>query len=259
MSSPPLRLGIVSALQQEQSGLIEAMEHAQSVHRGMRSYTLGRLGGLDVVCVLSRIGKVAAAATVATLIERFGVTHLIFTGVAGAASDIVQVGDIVIAESLVQHDMDASPLFPRFEIPLTGQSRFATDRYLTEALADAARQFLEQDAAVAVTAADRHHFRLSAPAIRRGLIASGDEFIHSRNRLSVLRAQLEDVLAVEMEGAAVAQVCFEFGVPYAIVRTISDGANEDAPVDFLQFVDRIASRYAFGIVMRLCPMLRNKV
>jgi adenosylhomocysteine nucleosidase len=257
MSSSPIRLGIVSALQQEQNGLIQAMNSASTVSRGMRSYTAGQLWGIDVVCVLSRIGKVAATATVATLIERFGVTHVIFTGVAGGAEEKIRVGDIVIAESLVQHDMDASPLFPRFEIPLTGQSRFLSDRHLTETLAEASRLFLEWDLETAITRADRNQFRLQAPALHTGLIASGDEFIHRRERLAGLRSSLPGLLAVEMEGAAVAQVCFEFGVPFAVVRTISDGANEDAPIDFMEFIDGVASHYAFGIVRRLCRLLRN--
>jgi adenosylhomocysteine nucleosidase len=257
MSTSPIRLGIVSALQQEQNGLIQAMNNASTVTRGMRSYTAGQLWGTDVVCVLSRIGKVAATATVATLIERFGVTHVVFTGVAGGARENIRVGDIVIAESLVQHDMDARPLFPRFEIPLTGQSRFLSDRRLTEALGEASRLFLGADLETAIAPADRERFRLRSPVLHAGLIASGDEFIHHRERLAGLRASLPDLLAVEMEGAAVAQVCFEFGVPFAVVRTISDGANEDAPVDFMEFIEGVASRYAFGIVRRLCMMLKN--
>lgn len=257
MPSSHIRLGIVSALQQEQHGLIQAMTNPNTVSRGMRSYTVGKLWEIDTVCVLSRLGKVAAAATVATLIERFGVTHVIFTGVAGGAEEKIRVGDIVIAESLVQHDMDASPLFPRFEIPLTGQSRFLSDRHLTEALSEASRLFLGWDLEAAIAPADRGKFRLQGPVLHTGLVASGDEFIHHRERLADLRLRLPGLLAVEMEGAAVAQVCFEFGVPFAVVRTISDGANEDAPVDFLEFIERVASHYAFGIVKRLCMLLKN--
>ena len=132
------RLGLVSALHQEQAGLIEAMQNPQTVSRGMRDYVAGNLWGMDTVCVLSRIGKVAAAATVATLIERFDVSHIVFTGVAGAVESDVQVGDIVVADSLAQYDMDATPLFPRFEVPLLGQSLFASDKHLTDRLTDAA-------------------------------------------------------------------------------------------------------------------------
>ena len=109
-----MQLGIISALYEEQQGLVEAMEGAYKLIHGKREYTLGRLWEIDAVCVLSRIGKVAAAMTATTLVEKFGVTHILFTGVAGAGDKTVNVGDIVVAESLVQHDIDASPLFPRF-------------------------------------------------------------------------------------------------------------------------------------------------
>lgn len=252
MTSRPIRLGLLSALQHEQHGLIDNMQDAQTVKRSMRNYVTGKLWDVDCVCVLSRIGKVAAAATVATLIERFNVTHIVFTGVAGSADAGVCVGDIVVADALVQHDMDATPLFPRFEVPLTGQSHFASDIHLTNRLADAAVDFVDRDLRELVAAEDMETFRLQQPRVHRGLIASGDEFIDSRAKLAELKQALPSLLAVEMEGAAVAQVCFEFGVPFAVIRTVSDGANEDAPVDFMQFIDRVAARYAFGIVKRLC-------
>lgn len=252
MTSPAMRLGLVSALQQEQAGLIEAMQQLAIDRRGMRDYVSGRLWGVDCVCVLSRLGKVAAAATVATLIERFGVTHIVFTGVAGTADRQVRIGDVVVADALLQHDMDATPLFPRFEVPLTGQSHFASDSKLTDQVAQAAADFFAFDFEASVAAADRDSFRLYRPRMHAGLVASGDEFVDSRSRLSELKSALPTLLAVEMEGAAVAQVCFEFGVPFAVIRTISDAANEDAPVDFMQFIERVAARYAFGIVRRLC-------
>jgi adenosylhomocysteine nucleosidase len=251
-----MRLGVISALHQEQAGLIEAMQLPATEHRGMRDYVSGRLWGIDCVCVLSRLGKVAAAATVATLIERFGVTHIVFTGVAGSADNGVRVGDIVVADALLQHDMDATPLFPRFEVPLTGQAHFASDSSLTQRMQQAASDFIALDFANAVAADDRASFRLQSPQVHVGLIASGDEFVDSRERLLQLKAALPALLAVEMEGAAVAQVCFEFGIPFAVIRTISDAANEEAPLDFMQFIQRVAARYAFGIVHRLCGALR---
>jgi len=246
------RLGLISALHQEQAGLIECMQGTETVSRGMRKYVVGNLWGIDTVCVLSRVGKVAAAATVATLIEHFGVTHIVFTGVAGAVDSTLQIGDIVVADALVQHDMDATPLFPRYEVPLLGQSHFASDKHLTDHLAKSAHDFVAQDLSAMVPAHDRDAFRLAAPRVHRGLIASGDEFVSSQARQQALTTALPGLLAVEMEGAAVAQVCFEFGVPFSVIRTISDGANEASPFDFMQFIENVASRYAFGIVKRMC-------
>jgi adenosylhomocysteine nucleosidase len=233
-----MRLGIISALAEEQQGLIEAMQSPAKLIHGMREYTAGQLWEIDAVCVLSRIGKVAAAMTASILVEKFGVTHIVFTGVAGSGDINVRVGDVVVAETLVQHDMDASPLFPRFHIPLTGQSHIATDRELTHRLATAARGYLQNEG--------------NGAQLHRGLIASGDQFINERNQVGVLKDALPELLAVEMEGAAVAQVCFELGIPFSVIRTISDNANEDAAVDFMQFVQTVASRYALGILKNFC-------
>ncbi|MDR7047832.1 adenosylhomocysteine nucleosidase [Duganella sp. 3397] len=226
-----MRLGIISALAEEQQGLLEALESPVTRVHGMREYTAGTLWEIDAVCVLSRIGKVAAAMTAAILVEKFGVTHIVFTGVAGSGDAQVNVGDIVVADSLVQHDMDASPLFPRFEVPLTGLTRFATDVALTERLAAAAAK---------------------TTRVHRGLIASGDQFIGRLQQITALKTALPDLLAVEMEGAAVAQVCFELGIPFAVIRTISDNANDEAAVDFLHFIQTVASRYAHEVIENFC-------
>ena len=247
-----MRLGLISALHEEQRGLVEAMQGATTVIHGMRDYTQGTLFGIDAVCVLSRIGKVAAATTATMLVEKFGVTHILFTGVAGAGGAGVAVGDIVVAESLVQYDMDASPLFPRFEVPLTGLSHFATDLHISKLVADAAHQFLANEFETSVDNKERAVFRLERPRVHRGLIGSGDRFVSCGQHLAQLNESLPGLLAVEMEGAAVAQVCFELGVPFAVVRTISDNANEDAATDFMRFVKSVAARYAFHIVRRYC-------
>lgn len=245
-----IRLGIISALLEEQEGLVEAMQGPARLVHGMRDYLHGELGGIDAVCVLSRIGKVAAAMTATTLVEKFGVTHILFTGVAGSGDPGVQVGDIVVAESLVQYDMDASPLFPRFQVPLTGLSHFSSDVQLSQHIANAAQGFLDNDFEQVIDPSEREVFQLTRPRVHRGLIASGDEFINQAARIHALGDVLPGLLAVEMEGAAVAQVCFELGIPFAVIRTISDNANEEAAHDFMRFVKSVASRYAFHIVTR---------
>ena len=247
-----MRLGIISALYEEQLGLMEAMKGPSRLIHGMRDYWLGNLWEIDAVCVLSRIGKVAAAMTATTLVEKFGVTHILFTGVAGAGDKTVQVGDIVVAEALVQHDMDASPLFPRFEVPLTGLTHFQPDLQLSMRLSRAAHDFLEQDLASAISEGERREFRLLQPRVHRGLVASGDQFMSDRQRLNALNEALPGLVAVEMEGAAVAQVCYELGVPCAVIRTISDNANENAATDFMRFVTSVAAQYAFHITRRVC-------
>jgi adenosylhomocysteine nucleosidase len=250
-----LRLGIISALSEEQHGLIEAMQGPATTSYGMRDYTEGKLWEIDAVCVLSRIGKVAAATTAAVLVEKFGVTHIVFTGVAGSGDANVAVGDIVIADTLVQHDMDARPLFPRFEVPLTGLAHFESHLGLSEQLAQATRLFLDHDLADSVSLIAVKEFELTAPRLHRGLIGSGDQFIGSLAQLDGLKAALPTLLALEMEGAAVAQVCFELGLPFAVMRSISDNANDEAATDFMRFVQSVAASYAYGVIKRLCSLL----
>ncbi|MGK5052851.1 5'-methylthioadenosine/adenosylhomocysteine nucleosidase [Janthinobacterium sp. RB2P8] len=254
-SHKKMRLGIISALHEEQQGLVEAMQGPQRRSYGMRDYTLGTLWNIDAVCVLSRLGKVAAAMTASILVEKYGVTHIVFTGVAGSGDKHVKVGDIVVAEALLQHDMDARPLFPRFEVPLTGLQRFATDLELSTQLAAAAEDFLRDDVSSVLKAADIVAFGLQHAQVHRGLIASGDQFISSAAHMNQLKADIPDLLAVEMEGAAVAQVCFELGVPFTVMRTISDNANEEAAVDFMRFVQTVASPYALTVIQQLCQRL----
>jgi len=166
--------------------------------------------------------------------------------VAGGVGAGVSVGDVVVAAEFVQHDMDASPIFPRFEVPLYGKTCFACDPALTEMLLDASRTALAET--------EQGQARL-----HRGLIASGDRFVsaadESRGIQRALREAGLDVLAVEMEGAAVAQVCFDFGVPFAAVRTISDRADDQAHMDFPKFVAEVASGYAQSIMTNLFRLL----
>jgi len=250
-----MRLGIISALHEEQQGLVEAMESPYKRIHGMREVWLGKLWEIDAVCVLSRIGKVAAAMTATLLVEKFGVTHIVFTGVAGSGDPSIRVGDVVVAESLVQHDMDASPLFPRHEVPLTGQSHFLSDRQLALQLGRATQVFLDTEFEQVIDPQERAVFALQAPRLHRGLIASGDQFVNGRERIKALGEALPGLLAVEMEGAAVAQVCFELGIPFGVIRTISDNANENAATDFMRFVKSVAARYAFYILRQFCREL----
>ncbi len=243
-------IAILSALAEEQQGLIELLEGPRCVQRAGRTFWLGRLHGHEAVLALSRIGKVAAATTTTTLIEAFGVEQVVFTGVAGGLGPGVNVGDVVVADQYLQHDMDASPLFARFEVPLYQRTRFDCDVDLTVRLFNAAQRYLARSGAHA--GSEPH----AAPAgLHRGLIASGDLFVSSATQSNYLQQALQQAghepLAVEMEGAAVAQVCHDYGLPFAAVRTISDRADDSAHVDFPQFVQQVASQYARGIMLEL--------
>jgi adenosylhomocysteine nucleosidase len=245
------RIAIVSAMHPELAAVLAWLPQQQKQTVAGREFVLGRWHGHEVVAVLSRIGKVAAATTATVLIERFDVDQVLFTGVAGGVLPAAQVGDVVVASAFVQHDMDASPLFPIYEVPLYGRSHFATDPALTAALTQAAQTALAQgvlDAAdLADMGMDKGQVNRTAQ-VHQGLIISGDRFVSTRLESQRLQQALPLALAVEMEGAAVAQVCADYGVPFAAMRTISDRADDDAHTDFLKFVERVASRYSAAIL-----------
>lgn len=241
------RIAIVSAMHEELRAVLPLLQGATRETLAGREFHLGRIHGHPVVLVLSGIGKVAAATTAALLMQRFDVRQLLFTGVAGGLSAGVQVGDVVVASELIQHDMDASPLFPRFEVPLTGRSRFDADAALADALAEACERCLRR-AGELVGVADLARLGVAQPRLHRGLVASGDRFVSSHAESAALRAALPDALAVEMEGAALAQVCADFDRPFAVLRTISDRADDSAHVDFTRFIEEVASVYTRVIV-----------
>ena len=129
---------ILSALQEEQSSLLQHLQRPRRTMHAGRAFWQGDWHGRPVVLALSGIGKVAAATTATALVERFGVARIVFTGVAGGVGDGVQVGDVVVAHDYVQHDMDASPLFPRWELPGYARTRLSCDTALTAMLLEAA-------------------------------------------------------------------------------------------------------------------------
>jgi adenosylhomocysteine nucleosidase len=247
ISSKPNTTGLIFAMREEQEGL-QALISNKKIHLiAKREFIQGEFCGHPVVTVLAGIGKVAAASTTNLLIHHFQVNQLILSGVAGAADPLLKVGDIVNADVLLQHDMDASPLFPRFEIPLTGKSRFFAQKDLHQALQNATTQFI-QTIKQHFSASQIKEFQLQDVKLHTGLIASGDQFIHDSAVLRQLKQALPDLLAVEMEGAAIAQVCEEHDLAFAILRTISDSADETAHVDFLSFVKNVAAPYSVGIL-----------
>jgi adenosylhomocysteine nucleosidase len=242
-----MTLAIVAAMHEELHALLPLLASAHPTRIAGRLFHQGRLHGHDVVLVLSGIGKVASATTATLLIQAFRVRAMVFTGTAGGLGAGVNVGDVVLARELLQHDMDASPLFPRFEVPLTGLSRFATDRVLSDAVAAAARRCLD-DATTRVGTVHLAAFGVTRPRLHEGLMVSGDRFVATSAESGKLRAELPDALAVEMEGAAVAQVCADFGLPLAVLRTVSDRADDLAHVDFGRFIAEVASVYTRAIV-----------
>ena len=180
--------------------------------------TGGQLDGHPVLLAESGIGKVNAALTTAALAQA-GAASLVFVGVAGSVAPEVNVGDAVIATTLVQHDVDIT-VFGHEPGVISGVlAGGEADQGLSDALAAAAESL--------------------GASTHRGVIASGDQFITSPDRAAAIARQF-GAMAVEMEGAAVAQVCTRLGLPFAVLRWISDTADTHADTDFGQFVQKIA-------------------
>ncbi len=231
--------------------ILDQMEGQATTHTiGMRDYHVGTLLGRPCVVTLARIGKVAAAATTVVLIREFGARQVIFTGLAGGIHPAVNVGDVVIGTSLMQYDLDARPLFPQYEVPLLGKTRFEANAGLMHQLEQCARDFIAEDLADAVDAKTWADLKLGEPKVHAGLIVTGDRFVNEPGTGHALQQALPEALCVEMEGAAVAQVCHEFDVPFAVFRTISDRADHAATIDFTTFLNRVARVYSAGILRR---------
>jgi adenosylhomocysteine nucleosidase len=186
----------------------------------------GRLAGRRAVAAVTGVGKVNAAMTTALLIERFSPAAVIFTGIAGALDSGLQPGDVVVGESLVQHDLvrhtEQGVVLREVRNPRDGADNPIALEPSPRLLALARQVAGGRGLTLAGVAGDAR-----APKIAFGAIATGDSFVGSRSRRDELRGRT-GALAVEMEGAAVAQVCHQLGVPFLVVRGLSDRAAGDA-------------------------------
>lgn len=242
-----MRVGIICAMEEEVGMLAEFIPDRTVIRMGMRDYYSGTLWGVPVVLVYSRMGKVAAAATTTNMILEFDIAEIIFIGVAGSSSQNINIGDIVIGKSLYQHDLDASPIFRKHEIPLLERTFINTDKKAAEEFLIVCSQYTKN--------INEHFpseildaFNIKIPKALIGDIASGDSFVSGRNELKKIKESLPTVMCVEMEGAAVGQVCFEYNIPLSVIRIISDTADENAHVDFQKFIGLVADRYSFEIL-----------
>lgn len=193
-----MRIGVLTAMAKEHACIAALLEEGRSIH-DVFDYTLGHLGGGEVVLQSCGIGKVNAAVGTSELIRRFSPQCVISTGVAGGVSSAgVGVLDVVVGARVVQHDVALHMGFARGEIE--GQPRF-----------------FEADAGLLSLA-----MSLGRPSLRAGLICTGDQFITEPGELRSILDGFPDALAVDMESCAIAQTCYLYGVPFLSMRVISD-------------------------------------
>ncbi len=257
MSAAPV--GIICAIPQELPRLSGALTGASRIPLGTGTGLAGDLDGTPVVLTEAGIGKVNTAVTATMMIERAGVGAVLFSGVAGGLDPTGQIGDVVIADRALHHDAGVM-VDEELRIYQAGHVPFLnpTDRLGYPAqpeLIEGVRRLADGIELPPLSAAAGGRGR--PPHIRFGLIVSGDQFVSSERMRDHLH-RAHGGLAVEMEGAALAQVAEAFGVPWLSIRALSDLAGRDSDIDFTAFVEEVAASSA-AVVLALLPALRDAI
>lgn len=212
-------IGIIGAMEEEVMQLREQLQGREDTRVAGIEFHTGELEGQSVVLLKSGIGKVNAAIATTILIERFQPDCVINTGSAGGFSTDLEIGDVVISDRVCQHDFDLTVFgYAAGQVPQMPQ-------------------FFEPDASLLRIAEHSIH---EAHDVRtaRGIIASGDQFMHEQAAVDAVRAKFPDLLAVEMEAGAIAQVCFRYQLPFIIFRALSDIAGKESNLSFKEFLEQ---------------------
>ena len=231
-----MKIGIIGAMDVEVANLKEAMKKEREVVRAGMRFCEGTIGGTEVVVVQCGIGKVNAGLCVQILCDLYDVTHLINTGVAGSLDEEINVGDVVVSIDAMYHDMDVTGLgYVPGQVPQMDVLTFAADPMLREAAVKACRE--------------------AAPEIGvfEGRVVSGDQFICDRAKKNEIK-KIFGGLCTEMEGAAIAQAAYVNGVPFVIVRAISDKADESVIVAYDVF-EAQAAKHCTSIIEHMVKSL----
>ena len=216
------KIGIIGAMDHEIETLINNAKINKITKLVSMNFCEGSIGNKDVVIVKSGMGKVNAGICANTLINQFGCTKIINTGISGSLDNKINIGDLVISVDAVQHDFDVSFLnFKKGEIPFTGLYAFKADDIMRNIAKSAAK--------------------ISAPEIT--VFCSGDQFISTKEQKDEIIKNFGG-LCCEMEGGAIAQVCYLNNIPFVILRIVSDSPNETEYIDYKAFEVEAANRCA---------------
>ncbi|MCC9693900.1 5'-methylthioadenosine/adenosylhomocysteine nucleosidase [Streptococcus agalactiae] len=219
-----MKIGIIAAMEEELKLLVENLEDKSQETVLSNVYYSGRYGEHELVLVQSGVGKVMSAMSVAILVESFKVDTIINTGSAGAVATGLNVGDVVVADTLVYHDVDLTAFGYDYGQMSMQPLYFHSDKTFVSTF-EAVLSKEEMTSKV-------------------GLIATGDSFIAGQEKIDVIKGHFPQVLAVEMEGAAIAQAAQATGKPFVVVRAMSDTAAHDANITFDEFIIEAGKRSA---------------
>lgn len=216
-----MKIAIIGAMEEEVQILRERMENVQQEVIAGCEFNVGTLNGVDVVLLKSGIGKVNAAMSTAILLEKYQPTAVINTGSAGGYASTLEVGDIVISTDVVHHDVDVTIFgYAYGQVPQMPPT-FVADEKLIEVAGRAANN-------------------IEGKQVAKGQIATGDSFMNDPERVEFVRTKFKDLIAVEMEAAAIAQVAYQFGTPFVVIRALSDIAGKESNISFDKFLETAA-------------------
>jgi adenosylhomocysteine nucleosidase len=239
------KIAIIGAMPEEIELLKENMEKMKEIKKNDLTFFEGRIDGQKIVVMKGGVGKVNAAYSVAVLLEKYPIEKIIFTGVAGGLHPEARPGDIVIADSVFHHD------YVRY-LPNNQIVNWSTRNIIEgkpNPFAFGCDTVLIKKAMTEATSVKFQSIEGHMPQIFKGKIATGDAFVSSHEKASELFDKFH-ALATEMEGAAVAQIAFQRGIKFLIIRSCSDNANNNASVDFRAFV-KPAAENAIRLVLRI--------
>jgi len=232
-------IGIIGAMEKELSLLCETMGKFDTLKLGGFEFFTGKIGDKDVTLLKCGIGKVNAAVGCALLIERFNPSFIINTGSAGGIKSDLKVGDAIISTGLIYHDVDVTAFsYAPGQLPGGLPQIFAVDEKYIKLAEDSVDELKREK----ILPDTFNHCR--------GLIGSGDVFMHEPDRITNVRRIFPDIAAVEMEGAAIAHCCYLFSVPVLVIRAVSDVAGTESPMSFVEFLP-IASEHSSKIVIKI--------
>ncbi|MCA0969995.1 5'-methylthioadenosine/S-adenosylhomocysteine nucleosidase [Halobacillus litoralis] len=223
-----MTIGIIGAMDEEVELLKQTMTNTKEQEVAGSLFIEGQLHEKDVVLLKSGIGKVNAAMSTTILHERYDLEAVINTGSAGGFAKELEVGDVVVSTLVTHHDVDVTAFQYEYGQVPGMPAMYAAD----EKLVNQAMEAVEQTSAKA----------------SKGIIATGDSFMQEQTRVDFVRGQFPEMIAAEMEAAAIAQVCYKYGTPFVVIRALSDIAGKESSISFDQFLPKAAENAATMIM-----------
>ncbi|MCM3738665.1 5'-methylthioadenosine/S-adenosylhomocysteine nucleosidase [Oceanobacillus luteolus] len=223
-------IGLIGAMDEEIAYLLNEMENKTEITVANSLFVQGELQGKEVVLLKSGIGKVNAAMGTTIMMERFSPNAIINTGSAGGFHAELAVGDLVISSEVVHHDVDVTAFdYAYGQVPGL-PATYEASKELVEYTANAVKE-LDIDYKI-------------------GLIATGDSFMEDKAKVEEAQENFPDMIAAEMEAAAIAQVCHQYGTPFVVIRALSDIAGKDSSTSFDEFLET-AAKHAAQLIIKV--------